>query len=342
MKFFISTLFFACLFFQTFAQLPAYYVSIPVNDSGAVLKQKLSTLITNTHSTFLSYTPGVWNILEVADRDLIDTTKVVLIYGYNDSDASTDNDRTRLISMRQTGSNTIGVWNREHSFAKSLGTPDLGTSGPGSDAHHLRPADINMNSARGNRPFTYGSGNATIVGSGKFYPGDEWKGDIARMMMYMYLRYPTQCIPTNVGEPAITVSSFDQMVDIFLQWNEQDSVSDFERQRNNAIYEVQGNRNPFIDDQNYAPQIWGSAKFVGLNPIKKENIRIYPNPTNDIVYIQMNAEENWSYLLTDQAGKTILKGETKDYISLKEFPDGIYFLTIIASELTLHRKLLKN
>ena len=81
-----------------------------------------------------------------------------------------------------------GDWNREHTYPKSLGNPNLGSSGPGSDSHHLRPSDVGYNSQRGNLKFTDGSGNSGNV-SGGWYPGDEWKGDIARMMMYMYLRY---------------------------------------------------------------------------------------------------------------------------------------------------------
>jgi hypothetical protein len=72
------------------------------------------------------------------DLDPTDPTKVLLIYGYNDSDSDITNDRTR--SKDLNGGNQ-GNWNREHVYPRSLGNPNLGSEGPGS-AHHLRASDI--------------------------------------------------------------------------------------------------------------------------------------------------------------------------------------------------------
>ncbi|WAC03192.1 endonuclease [Lacinutrix neustonica] len=80
-----------------------------------------------------------------------------------------------------------------------------------------------MNSDRGNRQFAAGSGNATNI-SGDWYPGDEFKGDAARIIMYMYVRYGTQCYPSYAAEG--TLNSIDpNMIDILLQWNAEDPVS---------------------------------------------------------------------------------------------------------------------
>ena len=102
-------------------------------------------------------------------------------------------------SKNDNGGN-VADWNREHTYAQSLATPSMNTSSPnaGTDAHHLRSSDVQMNGNRGNRKFATGSGNSGNSGS-NWYPGDEWKGDVARMMMYMYLRYPSQCPPNDVG-----------------------------------------------------------------------------------------------------------------------------------------------
>ncbi len=78
-------------------------------------------------------------------------------------------------------------------YPKAKGTPNLGTSGPGADGHHLRPSDVAFNSDRGSTKFSNGTGNAGNQNNG-WYPGDEWKGDVARIMMYMYLRYGDQCL----------------------------------------------------------------------------------------------------------------------------------------------------
>ncbi|WP_440068506.1 endonuclease [Tenacibaculum discolor] len=233
------------------SELSEYYKDVDFTLTGSSLKDVLATEIIDSHTTFLDYTPGIWNVLKQSDLDPTDNTKVVLIYGYDDTDGNYVTDRTR--SKDANGGNT-GDWNREHVFPKSLGTPDLGTSGPGADAHHLRPSDVSFNSQRGNKLFATGSGNAGDV-SGNWYPGDEWKGDVARMMMYMYLRYGSQCLPKNVAVGSV-VASDSNMVDLLLEWNAQDPVSDLEIQRNNIVANEQGNRNPFIDNPYIATVIW--------------------------------------------------------------------------------------
>ena len=123
---------------------------------------------------------------------------------------------------------------------------------------------MSYNSQRGSLKFADGSGNSGSV-SGGWFPGDEWKGDVARMMMYMYIRYGNQCTPTGVGVGS-NASTPDDMIDLFLEWNVEDPVSDFERQRNsyhdsNATY-AQGNRNPFIDNAYLATRIWGGENAI--------------------------------------------------------------------------------
>ena len=140
--------------------------------------------------------------------------------------------------------------------------------GPGTDVHNIRPADRDRNTERLNRKFTDGSGNSGIVSSnGGWYPGDEWKGDVARIVMYMYMRYhgsgtqisQTNCYPYNVGFG--TENAMDpNMIDLFLKWNVEDPVSDFEANRNEVLAGIQLNRNPFIDNPYLATLIWG-----GLN-----------------------------------------------------------------------------
>ncbi len=183
------------------------------------------------------------------------SSEVLLVYGYS---ASGTTARTSGINNSGGGQ---GEWNREHTYARSLGNPNLGSSGPGADAHHLRPSDVQYNGQRGNLKFADGAGTSGSV-SGGWYPGDEWKGDIARMMMYMYIRYGNQCQPNNVGIGS-NAATGDFMIDLFLDWNVEDPVSDFERQKNthhdsNQNY-AQGNRNPFIDNAYLATRIWGGA-----------------------------------------------------------------------------------
>ena len=232
-----------------------YYTGVDLTAEGAELKENLAAKTIGAHTTFLSYTPGVWESSKITDVNPENSSEVLLIYGYSASGTT-----ARTSGINNSGGNQ-GEWNREHTYAKSLGNPNLGSSGPGADAHHLRPSDVQYNSQRGNLKFADGAGTSGSV-SGGWYPGDEWKGDIARMMMYMYIRYGNQCQPNNVGIGS-NAATGDFMIDLFLDWNVEDPVSDFERQKNthhdsNQNY-AQGNRNPFIDNAYLATRIWGGA-----------------------------------------------------------------------------------
>jgi hypothetical protein len=98
-------------------------------------------------------------------------------------------------------------WNREHVYPRSLGNPNLGSEGPGSDAsfasfgHYLKCHKKQL-------PFGTGSGNSKLINGTSFYPGDEWKGDVARMVMYMYVRYGNQCLPNVVKDQTHLVLIF--------------------------------------------------------------------------------------------------------------------------------------
>jgi len=225
--------------------------------------------LATTHSG-IPYTGSpidIWYACKLADEDPDISANVLLIYGFNDTDGISDNDRTRNKSLQDTGSGATGVWNREHVFAQSLAIPNLSTSepGPGTDVHNLRPADRERNGERSNRPFTDGNGDSHIVtANGGWYPGDEWKGDIARIVMYMYTRYhgtgtqisETKCLPINVGYGTkLTVDP--NMIDLFLKWNVEDPVSSFEANRNDVLAGIQNNRNPYIDNPYLATVIWG-------------------------------------------------------------------------------------
>jgi endonuclease I/chitodextrinase len=271
MKIRFSFLLFLLFFVQFYAQ-QGYYNDVNLNLTGLTLKEALAVKIINTHTRTLFY-DQIWNASKATDVNPNNPSEVILIYGWeNGTDSDVTNDRTRNIN---NFSGSSGDWNREHVFSRSLGTPDLGEAGPGSDAHHLRPADVQRNSSRGNRKFSDANGNSGATSeiytdpidgtnSAGWYPGDEWKGDVARMMMYMYLRYGNRCLPSNVGLGNNT-NTPDDMIDLFLKWNAEDPVSDFERQRNTYHEntnnsEAQGNRNPFIDNPRLATRIWGGPE----------------------------------------------------------------------------------
>lgn len=232
------------LSFIIYAQsAPAYYSGVNFTKTGNALKSDLATLITSTHTKTISYSE-LKTLMTTSDLDPQNPANLLLIYG---SQNSGTHQRSRPVG---------GSWNREHVYAKSKGTPNLGTSGPGADGHHLRPSDITLNSTRGSLLFDDGTGaTAYKTSRGGWFPGDEWKGDVARILMYMYVRYNTRCLPLNITMNPSTYSS--DFPDILIKWNIEDPVSAFEIQRNNVVAATQKNRNPFIDNPYLATVIWG-------------------------------------------------------------------------------------
>ncbi|MEM6717832.1 MAG: endonuclease [Bacteroidota bacterium] len=250
------------------AQQP-YYDDVNLTLTGTQLRDALAVKVINTHVNPLNYSE-IWDAIRNTDEDPNNMNNVLLLYGWeNGSDSDITNDLSR--SKNDDGGN-IGDWNREHTFANSLASPDLDSSGTNgtaySDAHNLRPTDVQRNGQRGSRLFGAGSGNSGVSGS-EWYPGDataggpDWRGDVARIVMYMYIRYGDQCAPNLVAVGA--QNSIDSnMIDLLLEWNAADPVSPNEDARN-AYHEdifnatAQGNRNPFIDNPRLATQIWGGT-----------------------------------------------------------------------------------
>jgi endonuclease I/chitodextrinase len=249
-----------------------YYNDVDLTLAGAALKDALASKIIATH-TKLEYS-SVWNATKTTDENPANTSEVILFYGWeNGADQDETNDRTRNKNLQDSGNGATFVWNREHVFPKSLANPilDITVPGPATDAHHLRAADRSRNTARNNRKYGRGTGTSNYSNldshegldgpnTAAWYPGDEWKGDAARMIMYMYMHYGEVCLPSAVGVGSKEFTP-DDMIDLFLQWNVEDPVSDIEIARNtyhdNSNNASQGNRNPFIDNPYLATRIWG-------------------------------------------------------------------------------------
>ena len=343
-----------------------YYNDVDLTLAGAALKDALAAKIIATHTTTLEYTsggPDVWDATKATDENVANTSEVILYYGWEDgSDQDITNDISRSKSLQDNGSGTDFVWNREHVFPKSLANPILDTSipGPATDAHHLRAADRGRNSARNNRKYGRGSGNSNYSSldfhegldgpnTAAWYPGDDWKGDAARMIMYMYMRYGAVCLPTAVGVGSKEFTE-DDMIDLFLQWNVEDPVSDIEVTRNEyhentSNYAAQGNRNPFIDNPYLATRIWGGNSADDSWGIYKNSDTQAPTaPTNvTLSNITLNSINiSWS-ASTDNFGVTgyniyvdgILEAQTTNtnstIVALNTNTD--YNFTIIARDL---------
>src|SRR5690554_4300206 len=175
-----------------------YYASL-ANKSGAALEQALRSLIRST------------------GRATGSTSEVKTVDNYNGRNYNI-----------YTGFGAYG--NREHVWPNSK----LGNA-PDYDLHNLRAAVVSVNSSRSNYPFTNQVSQASWERIGStFYPGQEHVGDVARIVLYISVRYNLSL--NSVGN-----------LNMFLTWHEEDPVSDFELSRNSKIYNIQSNRNPFID-----------------------------------------------------------------------------------------------
>jgi endonuclease I len=225
------------------------YYAVAIGKTGVELRSTLHSIIKS--QTRLTY-DQVWDALRDTDQDPANPANVILLY-------------TGRSQSKTTNGGDPDDWNREHVWAKSHG--DFGTvTGPGTDVHHLRPTDVSVNAERGNKDFDNG-GTAVSEAPGTFTDADSWepadrvKGDVARMVMYMAIRYEGED-----GFPDLELN--DQVsngtapylgrLSVLLQWNQADPPDAFETRRNQVIFDTwQHNRNPFIDHPEWATSIWG-------------------------------------------------------------------------------------
>lgn len=319
------------------AQIPNYYNGINFEEDSQYIHEELTYLLTVSHTTVLPYTHAyftdVWDALRMTDKDPDVAGNLLLIYGYDDNDSNPLTDRTRHngLSCHRPDCDD-GLWNREHVYPRSLGTPNLGFENAGSDVHAIRAIDAAMNEWRSNRRFADAQGDTQITSQGGFYPGDEWKGDVARMIMYMYVRYPSQCKAYRVGMGPSTYAPNGDMPDIFLQWNADDPVTDEERERNDIIFGLQGNRNPFIDNPALATKIWGGPitedtwSILNVESHKEINYEFVPSITNTKTCIQEQASPNTTYSLYQINGNLIDSGSLDQCIDFSSYQSGIYII----------------
>jgi len=228
---------------------PDGYYDDAIGKTGSQLEAALHDII-STGDTPISY-DAVWNALKVTDQDPANSGNVIALY-------------SGFSMAKSNNGGGVDQWNREHVWAQSHG--DFGTStGPGTDLHHLRPEDVTVNSARGNLDFDNGgTQNSEAPGnyadSNSWEPRDAVKGDVARMVLYMSVRYEgDDGFPDLEANDVAGNGSVPRLgrLSVLLQWNAEDPPDAFEMRRNDVIYETyQHNRNPFIDHPEWADAIW--------------------------------------------------------------------------------------
>lgn len=267
-------------------------------------------------------------------------------------------------------------FNREHSMPKSWFGVDYGFENQypiGCDVHNLYPSDMTVNTAKSNFPLGV-AGNSGFqpnssckVGGNTFpgYPGtvfepaNEYKGDFARTYMYMvtcYEDYATIWRSTGISSMLQnnTYPVFNTYaVNLLMKWHRSDPVSSKEINRNNSVYRLQQNRNPFIDFPVLAEYIWGKFKgydWDGTNdePETSDPLVYSYNEDTHKVFVKLRKPESAFYKVYSLTGKLVLSGtfsatsefELRDSNTGKNFDKGIYILTVYTGGFRKTEKLL--
>jgi len=349
-----KALLFAFIPLLSFTQVPLDYYLTAENTADDVLKFELNQIIDN--HTIFPYTtdPGtdVWDILKETDRDPNNPNNVILIYSGISVDAAQEY-------------NGGAGWTREHVWAKSKG--DFGTSqGPGTDVHHLRPLDNSTNSTRNNRGFdncttcidvydqwSNPTGSKRDANEWSFEPRVDVKGDVARMLFYMAVRYEGYD-----GYPDLELSETIQdqsgklplhgKLSTLLEWHRNDPVDSWEENRNNIIYySYQNNRNPFIDYPELAEYLWGNMmgiewqKSLGVDVFSEVRIKLYPNPTSlGFVNISSKNNETINATVFDILGKQVINSTViNNKLDISNLNAGVYIMRVSQNNATVTKKL---
>ncbi len=332
MRYFLLLVIFVTSTFLAKTQIPPGYYNAANGLTGDALKTSLHNII-DDHIEY-SYD-------DLRDFILMDT----------DEDPDNPNNIILLYTGRSQNKNTFGGgandWNREHVWAKSHG--DFGNDPPcGTDAHHIRPTDASVNSARGNKDFDNG-GVQHPEATGCYYteytwePRDEVKGDVARMIFYMSVRYEG-----DNGEPDLEVVDWVNTspdpehgkFSTLYEWHQDDPPDDFEINRNNVIYSYQNNRNPFIDHPEYLILIYDPTNAVVDMYVKQ--LDIYPSPAKDYIYISTSNNSgvlNIRNILGQEVCKEVFSGsESETKINVSYLPNGLYILSFLQENQLFSKK----
>jgi endonuclease I len=320
-----------------FSQIPTGYYNSATGLEGTALQQALKYIIDN-HTT-VSY-DGLWSKFSTTDKKA--NGKVWDMY--SDIPGGTA-PYEFTFSTDQCGEYGVegDCYNREHSWPQSW----FNKSSPMvSDLFHIYPTDGKVNGYRSDYPYgEVGSASTTTKNGGKLgtcnYPGysgkvfepiDDFKGDFARTYFYMATRYYGEDGSWQSNDMVTKSQLKPWALNMMKQWNNADPVSQKEIDRNNKVYGIQKNRNPFIDYPEYVALIWGFPTTV--EEIINTGFLIYPNPTNDVLNISMTAfSQKLSINIYNLVGQKVFSKTEQNCqknieISLSNLNDGAYFVKI--------------
>lgn len=344
------------------AQIPAGYYSTATG-SGYTLKTQLHNII--KVSTDRGYS-GLYTTYLTSDVDSFYENDGTMLDMYTENPTGPECAFTYGVGQDDgtLGNNECERYNREHLIPQSVFNATLPMY---SDAHFVVPADKFVNAQRGDLPFgvvasaNWTGTNGTKRGSNRnsdysagysgivFEPIDEFKGDIARCLLYFATRY--EDVVTGYSYVMFDGTStrvFAQpFLNILLTWNALDPVSPKEIARNNAIgtNARQKNRNPFIDNNAYVTSIWGNPLGV-TNFELIQAAQLYPNPSNS------NAVTIFSTAVLDEIQIVNASGQLVQEIKnpsaeqnkyhIEQLPSGFYLVKLRSGSDTVSKKLVVN
>lgn len=323
-----------------FGAEPTNYYNAAVGYTEAALKTKLFTIVgSHTKRTY----SNLWTDFQTTDKRA--DGKVWDMYSNCSFTFGTHQD------SGSGGTSECQYYNREHSMPKNwFNETKEDTTYMYSDLFHLYPTDKYVNNQRGNYPFGETSSTATTYGNGSklgnstfagftgtvFEPIDEYKGDFARTYFYMVTAYENRINSWLSGQLAGNkypgLSNWS--ISLLLKWSAQDPVSPKETNRNNAVYGIQKNRNPFIDHPELAEYIWGNKKGTpwsltsGIDELKVE-FTLSPNPAKDILNISTD-EQSISCSVFNLNGQLLLQQtlNNSEVLSVATLNNGMYLIQV--------------
>ncbi|MDT8414673.1 MAG: endonuclease [Flavobacteriaceae bacterium] len=323
---------------------PADYYDSIEGLSGVNLVQALQDLVAKPFVVRTHTYADIIDILKAADQNPENNNQVWLLY----------REEPRAKFLFQETSSGTGFWNREHVYPRSRGgfnsiqdddiadginfwweTNADSLRHANSDAHHLRAADANENSSRGNQFYGMGQYEGPSGNLGRF------KGDVSRAILYMAIRY--NGLDVVNGFP-VAVGAFGDLATL-LQWHLADPPDDFEMNRNNVIYTWQKNRNPFIDFPDMVDFIWGSRvgdiwvrPTMSLVDFEKNRFRVYPNPSDGKLFFAGIAGETAVQIFSISGQKVFEKTVFQDTDLDVNLRSGVYLVKTTGTSGTQIRK----
>ncbi len=325
--------------------IPQDYYQEANGKSSDNLKEALHQIISN-HSVFpyTSSSTDTWDILQLSDQDPENHENMILVYTGRSQDKGY-RDGSGNYSQYENGNGTqSNSWNREHVWPKSHGFPNEDDNAY-TDVHNLKPSDRSVNSSRATKDYDYGGSQHSeatecLTDSDSWEPSDSVKGDIARILFYMVVRYdPGYDHNNNPFDLELvdytTPNNNDPILgklSSLIQWHYDDPVDDFEINRNEIIYGFQENRNPFIDHPNLVGFLWGENigenwnENLGLQNNLTKNPIIYPNPTMGVLNFGEILVNNRIQIFSSEGVKVYDKLITNSNSINLDLKSGFYLL----------------